>query len=225
MLRPNFKFERAALKRLPDAVIAGVDEAGRGPLAGPVVAGAVILDLKKTPKALREGLDDSKKLSLERREELYALLLSCGTAVIGVGRAEVHEIDSFNILNATYLAMQRAVEALGHVVTLALVDGNRAPKLACAVETIVGGDAKSLSIAAASIVAKVTRDRVMKEAARAHPGYGWETNVGYGTREHYAGINKHGVTPLHRRSFAPIRAALAGEVLEQVDMFDPQAAE
>jgi ribonuclease HII len=223
--RPTFTFERAALKRLPDAIIAGVDEAGRGPLAGPVVAGAVILDLKKTPKALRDGLDDSKKLSLEKREELYALLLSCGTAVIGVGRAEVHEIDSFNILNATYLAMQRAVEALGHVVTLALVDGNRAPKLPCAVETIVGGDAKSLSIAAASIIAKVTRDRVMKELALTHPGYGWDTNVGYGTRAHYDGINTLGVTPWHRRSFAPVRAALAGQVLEQVELFDSQAAE
>ena len=201
MKRPSFTFERAALKRLPGAIVAGVDEAGRGPLAGPVVAGAVILDLKKTPKALRDGLDDSKKLPLDVREELYALLLSCGTAVIGVGRAEVHEIDSLNILNATYLAMQRAVEALGHVVTVALVDGNRAPKLACAVETIIGGDGKSLSIAAASIIAKVTRDRLMKEFALAHPGYGWETNVGYGTRAHYEGINKLGVTPLHRLSF------------------------
>lgn len=225
MTRPNFSFERAALKRLPGAIIAGVDEAGRGPLAGPVVAGAVILDLRKTPKALRDGLDDSKKLPRERREELYALLLSCGTAVIGVGRAEVHEIDSFNILNATYLAMQRAVEALGHVVTLVLVDGNHAPKLACTVETIVGGDAKSLSIAAASIVAKVTRDRVMNEFALAHPGYGWETNVGYGTREHYDGINRLGVTPLHRRSFAPVRAALAGEKIAQGEMFDPQVAQ
>ena len=224
MKQPSFQFERAAHKRFPGAIVAGVDEAGRGPLAGPVIAGAVILDLKKTPKTLRDGLDDSKKLPFERREELYALLLSCGMAVIGVGRAEVHEIDSVNILNATYLAMQRAVEALGRVVTVALVDGNHAPKLACAVEAIIGGDGKSLSIAAASIVAKVTRDRLMKEFALTHPGYGWETNVGYGTRTHYEGINRLGVTPLHRRSFAPVRAALASEVITQSVLFAPDVA-
>ena len=223
---PSFRFERAVLKRLPAAIVAGVDEAGRGPLAGPVVAAAVILDLKKTPKALRQGLDDSKKLPRERREELYTLLLGCGTAVIGVGQADVREIDSFNILNATYRAMGRAVDALGRMVTIALVDGNRAPPMACEVQTIIEGDGKSLSIAAASIIAKVTRDRIMHELALAHPGYGWETNVGYGTRAHYVGMSQLGVTPHHRRSFAPVRAALAGEDLTtQIDMFDPQAAD
>lgn len=222
---PSFRFERAVLKRLPQAIVAGVDEAGRGPLAGPVVAAAVILDLKKTPKELRQGLDDSKKLPRERREELYASLLGCGTAVIGVGQADVREIDSLNILNATYKAMGRAVDALGRMVTVALVDGNRAPPMTCDVQTIIEGDGKSLSIAAASIVAKVTRDRIMHDLALVHPGYGWETNVGYGTRAHYEGLSALGVTPHHRRSFAPVRAVLAGVDATQIEMFDPQAAE
>ncbi|MHB1204165.1 MAG: ribonuclease HII, partial [Rhodospirillaceae bacterium] len=149
---PTFKFERAVLTREPGAVVAGVDEVGCAPLAGPVMAAAVILDQKKLPKVLRQGLDDSKKLSLERREEYYALLLSCGAAVIGVGRAEVHEIDSLNILYASQLAWRRAVESLGCMVSVALIDGNRTPKdFPCAVETIVKGDGKSLSIAAASV--------------------------------------------------------------------------
>ena len=207
---PSFKFERAVLKRAPGAVIAGVDEAGRGPLAGPVVAAAVILDYKKTPKDLRLGLDDSKKLSAVRREELYGLLCACGAAVIGVGQADVHEIDSINILNATFRAMARAVAALGRSVSVALVDGNRPPPLTCAVETIVEGDGKSLSIAAASVIAKVTRDRLMLNLAAQHPGYGWETNMGYGTAEHCDAIARLGVTLHHRRSFAPVRAQLAG---------------
>jgi len=211
---PSFRFERAVLKRLPDAIVAGVDEAGRGPLAGPVVAAACILDYKKTPKALRQGLDDSKKLSAERREELYALLCGCGAAVIGVGRAEVHEIDSVNILNATYRAMTRAVEALGRMVTVALVDGNRAPPMSCQVETIIEGDGKSLSIAAASIVAKVTRDRLMTALAAEHPGYGWHTNMGYGTAAHCDAIARLGLTAHHRRSFAPVRNHLAGEAIQ-----------
>lgn len=218
MPRPSFRFERAVLKRLPDAIVAGVDEAGRGPLAGPVTAGAVILDLKKTPRALRDGLDDSKKLTAERREELYAMLCGCGAAVIGVGQADVHEIDSINILNAALRAMERAIDSLGRMVTVALVDGNRPPKLACEVETIVEGDGKSLSIAAASIVAKVTRDRIMTSLAKAHPGYGWETNMGYGTPAHYDGIARLGVTVHHRRSFAPIRAHIAGEPATQIEL-------
>ncbi len=208
---PSFRFERAVLKRLPDAIIAGVDEVGRGPLAGPVTAAAVILDLEKTPAALLKGLDDSKKLSAAQREELYAALYACGTAVIGLGQAGVLEIDSINILNASHRAMERAVASLGRVVTVALVDGNRAPKLDCEVETIVQGDGKSFSIAAASIVAKVTRDRLMTALAAAHPGYGWDTNMGYGTREHIDGIARLGVTPHHRRSFAPVRDYIAGQ--------------
>lgn len=215
---PTFKFEKAILKTSPTAIVAGVDEAGRGPLAGPVVAAAVILDTKRIPKDLRGGLDDSKKLTALKREELYALLVGCGAAVIGVGRADVVEIDSINILNATFRAMERAVASLGHVVTHALVDGNRPPKLACEIQCIIEGDGKSLSIAAASIVAKVTRDRVMTALADAHPGYGWHTNMGYGTQEHYNGLLKQGVTPHHRRSFAPIRACIAGEPMKQMDL-------
>lgn len=208
---PNFKFEKDILKRLPGALVAGVDEAGCAPLAGPVVAGAVILDQKKLPRVLRNGLDDSKQVAPEKREELYALLVSCGAAVIGVGRAEVHEIESFNILNAAHLAMRRAVESMGCLVSVALIDGNRKPKqFPCDVVTIVKGDAKSLSIAAASIVAKVTRDRHMTELARAYPGYGWENNVGYPTPEHRAAILKLGLTPHHRKTFGLVRTQLAG---------------
>jgi len=203
----SFKHERRIQRERPGAVIVGVDEAGRGPLAGPVVAAAVVLPLTKLRRELRDGLDDSKKLTAERREELYVLLVGCGIAY-GVGRAEVAEIDSINILNATYRAMERAVAALPCVVDVALVDGNRAPLLACHVETLIGGDALSLSIAAASIIAKVTRDRLMQELHVAHPGYGWHTNMGYGTEEHCAALVRLGVTPHHRRSFAPVREAL-----------------
>ncbi len=211
MPRPNFAFERAVLERIPGAIIAGVDEAGRGPLAGPVVAAAVILDIKKTSLSLRRGLDDSKKLSAARREEFYAALFAPDAAVIGIGQADVGEIDNLNILNAAHLAMARAVAALNRAVTVALVDGNRAPQLPCDVQTIIGGDAKSLSIAAASIVAKVTRDRLMTGLALAYPGYGWESNMGYGTAAHCQAIERLGVTPHHRRSFAPVRAQLDRE--------------
>jgi len=211
---PTFKFERAVLKRSPGAIVAGVDEAGRGPLAGPVVAAAVILDHKQLPRELRAGLDDSKKVPHARREELYAILQSCNAAVIGIGHAEVHEIDSINILNATFRAMERAVAALGQIVTHALVDGNRPPRLSCEIETIVEGDGKSFSIAAASIVAKVTRDRLMTALAAAHPGYGWETNRGYGTEAHCAAIVRLGLTPHHRRSFAPVRARLQSDAVQ-----------
>ena len=208
---PNFKFEKAVLKRLPDAIIVGVDEAGCAPLAGPVMAGAVILDQKKLPKALREGLDDSKQIALEKREELYGILISCGAAVIGVGRAEVHEIESFNILNAAHLAMRRAVASLNRIATFALIDGNRRPKdFPCEVETIVKGDTKSMSIAAASIIAKVTRDRYMFDLAREYPGYGWEHNVGYPTPDHRAAIIKLGLTPHHRKTFGTVKKQLAG---------------
>ena len=206
---PDFSFEQAVLKKIPGAVIAGVDEAGRGPWAGPVVAGAAILDPARLPEALLRGLDDSKKLSHARREELYALLCGCDAAVIGVGQADVNEIDGLNILNATFRAMERAVAALGRKVTMALVDGNRAPKLTCDVQTIVKGDGKSLSIAAASVIAKVTRDRLMTALAATHPGYGWDSNMGYGTAAHQEGLARLGVTEHHRRSFAPIRARLA----------------
>ena len=206
--QPDFSLELSVLKRLPGAVIAGVDEAGRGPLAGPVIAAAVIFDIKNTPLGLQCGLNDSKKLSAVRREALFGELHVCGAAVIGIGEADVREIDSLNILNATHLAMDRAAAALARTVTIALVDGNRAPQLPCEVQTIIRGDGKSLSIAAASIVAKVTRDRLMTNLAAVHPGYGWETNMGYGTRDHCDAIKRLGVTAHHRRSFAPVRARL-----------------
>lgn len=206
--RCSFKPERAILKRQPDAVICGIDEAGRGPLAGPVVAAAVILPVEKLPRILSQGLDDSKKLTLERREELYAAIIECTAICYGIGRAEVDEIDTINILQATYCAMSRAVAALSRDVHIAIVDGNRAPPLPCAVETLIGGDGLSLSIAAASILAKVTRDRYMRALHIEHPGYGWDTNVGYGTEEHRAAILSIGLTPHHRRSFAPVQMAL-----------------
>lgn len=180
-------------------LVAGVDEAGRGPLAGPVVAAAVILRVEDCP----EGLDDSKKLTAPRRAALEREIKTRALCW-GIGVASVEEIDDINILWATMLAMTRAVEALdqdcGHV----LVDGNRCPKWRWASTAIVEGDAKCLSIAAASILAKETRDRMMVEAAARHPQYGWESNKGYGSAHHLAALRHYGPTPLHRRSFAPV---------------------
>ncbi|KAF0114399.1 MAG: ribonuclease HII [Rhodospirillaceae bacterium] len=189
--------------------VVGIDEAGRGPWAGPVVAAAVVLDPLHLPATVLAALDDSKKLSPRRREALYAALQE--GAGMGIGLAEVAEIDSLNILRATLLAMARAVAGLGSAaVDHALVDGNQAPLLACPVTTVVGGDGISASIAAASIVAKVTRDRLMQRLALEYPGYGWETNKGYGTPAHRAALARLGVTPHHRRSFAPVAAHLPG---------------
>jgi ribonuclease HII len=197
-----------ALERSYDGIVCGIDEAGRGPLAGPVVAAAVILDRRRLPRALRLGLDDSKKLSRAEREE-YAALLRSAACIIGVGAASVAEIDRRNILQATLIAMRRAVVRLGLAPSIALVDGNVAPHLPCPVETVIGGDGRSLSIAAASIIAKVTRDRLMRQLALRHPGYGWETNVGYPTSEHRAALGRLGPTRHHRRSFAPVQSAFA----------------
>jgi ribonuclease HII len=202
-----------ALEMRCRGVVCGVDEAGRGPLAGPVVAAAVILDRRRLPRALRHGLDDSKKLTREEREEFAALLQRSGAA-IGVGAASVIEIDRRNILQATLAAMGRAVAALGVLPQTALVDGNVPPPLACVVRTVVGGDGLSLSIAAASVIAKVTRDRLMHRLAQRYDGYGWKTNVGYGTAEHQRAIEALGLTPHHRRSFAPVQLALAFEASE-----------
>ena len=196
---PDFSLEDAS----GAARIAGVDEAGRGPWAGPVIAAAVILDRDGLDPGLALGLDDSKKVSAARRERLFDALQA--SARIGVGRAEVADIDSMNILAATLLAMSRAVEALGAAPELALIDGNQIPNLTCPARAVIGGDGLSLSIAAASIVAKVSRDRLMAALALAHPGYGWERNKGYGTAEHRAALETLGVTPHHRRSFRPIR--------------------
>ncbi|SMX38922.1 ribonuclease HII [Maliponia aquimaris] len=183
--------------------VAGVDEVGRGPLAGPVVAAAVVLNRASIP----EGLDDSKKLSIKRRAFLAPLLRQ--SALVGLGVATVEEIDALNILQASLLAMRRAVEDLPVVPDHLLIDGNRLPQgLPCPATTVVGGDGRSPSIAAASIVAKIWRDDVMKKAATQFPGYGWETNAGYPTKCHKSALRNLGVTPFHRRSFAPVRDIL-----------------
>ena len=194
-------------------VVIGLDEAGRGPWAGPVTAAAAWLDPLRLPDDLRAGLDDSKALPRQRREAMFeamgALMAGADPPLrLALGEASVEEIDRLNILQASLLAMARAAAALGLRAQAALVDGNRAPALDCPVTTVVGGDRKCLTIAAASIAAKVSRDRVMARLAAAHPGYGWETNAGYGTRAHREGLRRLGVTPHHRRSFRPIREAL-----------------
>ncbi|MEE3626637.1 ribonuclease HII [Nitrospirillum sp. BR 11752] len=197
----------------PDSLVCGVDEAGRGPLAGPVVAAAVILPVASEAPAWCAGINDSKKLTAAAREALFDAIRA--NARVGVGISSVEEIDTVNILQATFLAMRRAVEQLatdgGPAPVHALVDGNQRPAgLPCPrITTLVSGDALSLSIAAASIIAKVTRDRLMTDLALSHPGYGWERNAGYGTAEHRDAIKILGVTPVHRRTFAPISEQLA----------------
>ncbi|HZT50694.1 MAG TPA: ribonuclease HII [Stellaceae bacterium] len=202
-----------ALERRCAGIVCGVDEAGRGPLAGPVVAAAVILDRRRLPRALRDGLDDSKKLTPEERED-YAARLRRAACVIGIGAASAAEIDRINILRATLTAMCRAVAALKVVPSIALVDGNVPPPLPCPVETVIGGDGLSLSIAAASIIAKVTRDRLMKQLAQRYAGYGWETNVGYATEEHRSALAALGPTPHHRKSFSPLQLSFAFDCRE-----------
>ncbi len=194
---PCFKLERD--HPMP---LAGVDEAGRGPLAGPVVAAAVVLDRVRFPR----GIDDSKKLTAEAREGLYVRIRRM--AAVGVGIAEVEEIDRINIFHATMLAMARAVEALGVEPAMVLVDGNRLPKWGHPAVAVVAGDGKCRSIAAASIIAKVTRDRIMRQYHAAHPGYGWARNKGYATADHRAALIRLGPSPLHRRSFSPVAALL-----------------
>lgn len=208
---PHYIYESRLLKTMAGP-ICGVDEVGRGPLAGPVVAAAVILDRKRIPK----GLNDSKQLSEEDREALYPLIMEAAIAV-GVGEASVDEIDLINIRQATHMAMARAVRALSVTAEFALVDGNDPPPLPCRCDTLIGGDARSVSIAAASIIAKVTRDRMMVALHDDHPGYNWRSNKGYGTPEHYAGLKAHGVTRHHRRSFGPIRAILSGQSISADD--------
>jgi ribonuclease HII len=181
-------------------MIAGVDEAGRGPLAGPVVAAAVVL----CPDGIA-GLNDSKKLSAAQRERLAAIIRR--RCHVGVGMASVEEIDRLNILWATMLAMERAVAALGVDCREILVDGNRCPNWRWPSRAIIGGDATEPCIAAASIIAKTVRDAIMIDADRIHPGYGWASNKGYGAAVHLAALEKLGPTPLHRRSFAPVRSA------------------
>ncbi len=210
MASPHFRHERTLI-RAGLWPVAGVDEAGRGPLAGPVSAAAVILDPKKLPR----GIDDSKKLSSAARTELFDLICAKALA-IGVGLASVEEIDRLNIRNATFLAMRRALDALAVRPVHALIDGNASPRdLFCTTQTIIKGDAISLSIAAASIVAKVTRDRLMERLHEAYPLYGFETHMGYGAPAHLAALKTHGPCPYHRRSFAPVRAAEAGDLFNE----------
>jgi len=182
-------------------VVAGVDEAGRGPLAGPVVAAAVILC-----EGGIDGVDDSKKLSARRRAELEEQIRA--RCIVGVGMAEPGEIDRINILQATLVAMRRAVEALGVEPGHILVDGNKLPAWRYSAEAVIGGDAIHLCISAASIIAKETRDRMMRAAALEHPYYDWENNKGYPTRAHLEALREHGPCPLHRRSFTPVAQSL-----------------
>jgi ribonuclease HII len=202
---PHYIYESRLLKTIAGP-ICGVDEAGRGPLAGPVVAAAVILQKGRIPK----GLNDSKQLSEEDREDLFPRIMDMAVAV-GVGEASVGEIDLVNIRQATHLAMARAVRALGIAAEFALVDGNDAPALPCKCETLVKGDGRSVSIAAASIIAKVTRDRLMARLHDDHPGYNWRRNKGYGTPDHLAGLRTCGVSIHHRRSFSPVHHILYGD--------------
>ena len=199
---PDFSFEDIA-RQAGALRIAGVDEVGRGPLAGPVVAAAVVLDPGKLPL----GLNDSKKLTAARRETLYAEIMTA--AHVGIGEASVAEIDRINILRASHLAMCRALAALPVPADHALIDGNLLPRdLTLPGTAVVKGDGRSLSIAAASIIAKVTRDRIMVDLAQQFPGYGWERNAGYPTAGHLERLKSHGATPHHRTTFKPVHNIL-----------------
>ena len=199
---PDFSFESAA-RALGATRIAGVDEVGRGPLCGPVTAAAVILD----PDRIPDGLDDSKALTPARRARLAELIAT--TAQVCVAHASVEEIDRLNILQASHLAMCRALTGLSQMPDHALIDGNRLPRdLPCRGEAVVKGDARSLSIAAASIMAKVARDAIMVDLSQQYPGYGWDRNAGYPTRDHLQALLDLGVTPVHRRSFRPVHNIL-----------------
>lgn len=195
--QPDYRLEEACQARAPGPV-AGIDEAGRGPLAGPVVAAAVILD----PNDIPEGLDDSKRLSPRARARLATAITR--RATVGIGAASVAEIERLNILRATLLAMERAVRGLRFPPRAALVDGNQAPSLACPTHTVVGGDGRSLSIAAASIMAKETRDRIMRALAERWPDYGFERHKGYPTLAHREALKRLGPTPHHRQGFAGV---------------------
>ena len=202
---PDFSFETEAGDQ-GYTTIAGVDEVGRGPLCGPVTAAAVILD----PGHISDGLRDSKKLTDRKRRLLVTQIM--GTAMVGVAHASVAEIDEINILQASHLAMIRAIENLPKPANFALIDGNRAPKNLIIPSTcVVKGDDRSLSIAAASIVAKITRDDLMLELDAQYPGYGWAKNAGYPTKEHLVALKSLGITPHHRRSFKPVHNILYQE--------------
>lgn len=204
---PDFRYERAC----GDGLIFGLDEAGRGPWCGPVVAACVCWPNERIPTDLAAVVNDSKKLTAKKREALFTQIMA-SEAIVGIGQASAAEIDEINILQASFLAMERAldqVRAAGYMPAYALIDGNRLPKWSLPCRAIVGGDGLSLSIAAASIIAKVTRDRIMCDLAATYPAYGWDKNAGYGTKVHIAALRQYGVTPHHRRSYAPIKALLS----------------
>ncbi|MDW4498316.1 ribonuclease HII [Sulfitobacter sp. D35] len=199
---PHYEFERAAQSE-GHFRVAGVDEVGRGPLAGPVTAAAVVLD----PDCIPEGVNDSKSLGLKARQRLAAEILAC--AEVSVAHASVAEIEELNILRASHLAMSRAIDGLSLAPQSVLVDGNMIPRgLTLPARCIVRGDTVCLSIAAASIVAKIARDAIMVDLAQQHPGYGWETNMGYGSKSHISALQNLGVTPHHRKTFRPVHNIL-----------------
>jgi len=201
-VQPDFSLE-TALPNATRGLVAGVDEAGRGPLAGPVVAAAVMLD----PAAIPNGLNDSKKLSAGKRADLFDMI--CRSAHVGVAAVSQCQIDRMNIRAATLYAMRQALEALAVTPEHALVDGRDVPPgLCCTADAIIKGDARSVSIAAASIIAKVTRDRMMHAASRFYPGYGFERHMGYGTAAHLDALDRLGASRLHRASFAPVAKAI-----------------
>ncbi|MGC1496223.1 MAG: ribonuclease HII [Sulfitobacter sp.] len=201
-MKPDFEFERSAHAQ-GYVRVAGVDEVGRGPLAGPVTAAAVVLD----PDRIPEGLNDSKKLTKKARERLYEEIMQ--VADVSIAHASVEEIEELNILRASHLAMTRALDGLKHGADYALIDGNMIPReLTLPAETIIKGDTRSQSISAASIMAKICRDCVMLSLAQQHPGYGWETNMGYGSKRHMEALQNLGVTPHHRRLFKPVHNIL-----------------
>jgi len=206
---PDFEFEDMC-----QGLVAGVDEAGRGPWVGPVVAGAVIFLNRNVNPYLLNHLNDSKKLSAKRREELFDLIKeesNKGNLCFGIGEASAEEIDQINILQASFLAMKRAIENMRLKPDVALIDGNRTPQnFICPAKCLIKGDARSFSISAASIIAKVHRDKLMQQMALIYPGYGFEKNAGYGTKEHIEGLIKYGITPEHRKTYKPIR-----ELIEQ----------
>jgi len=202
MIGPDYSYEEAAYAA-GARIIAGVDEVGRGPLAGPVTAAAVVLD----PARIPEGLNDSKKLSEAKRTALYDAIAA--VAEVSIAHASVEEIDDLNILRASHLAMERAVVGLPRIPDMALIDGNMIPRgLTIPARTIIKGDALSVSISAASIMAKICRDCVMRDLAQHYPGYGWETNAGYPSKSHKEALQNLGVTPHHRRSFKPVHNIL-----------------
>lgn len=195
---PDFKIEESI-----GGVIAGFDEVGRGPLAGPVIAACAIIPLKSKSNPIFQDIRDSKKISKLKREKLFPIIMDL--CEVGIGRSEVTEIDQINILQATFKAMQRAYDDLGTHIDHALIDGNKCPALPCSTTPVIKGDDTSLSIATASIVAKVTRDRLMEDLHDKFPEYGWNQNAGYGTKAHIEAIETFGPTLHHRLSFAPLK--------------------